>query len=155
VHAEWPGLGCLILSMHAQDQYAVRSFKAGAKGYVTKDVAPRDLARAVRKVADGGAYVSEAVAEGLVDAITGTRPAEGQALLSDRELEVLRRLTAGDRPTDIALAMHLSIKTVSTHKAHIQRKLGLPSTAALIRYALEHELGDALPLPPRREEQGS
>lgn len=141
VRADFPALRCLILSMHAEDQYAMRSFKAGANGYVTKDVAPRDLALAVRKVAAGGSYVSDAVAEGLVKSMHHAQQPTGHAALTDREFEVLSRLTAGQRPTDIAEAMHLSIKTVSTHKARIQEKLRLPSTAALIRYGVEQELG--------------
>jgi DNA-binding NarL/FixJ family response regulator len=144
--AEFSGLGCLILSMHAEEQYAMRAFKAGANGYVTKDSAPGDLAQAVRKVAAGGAYVSSAVAERMVLAFNGAQAPAGHTLLSDRELDVLRRLTAGQRPTEIARALHLSVKTVSTHKSRIQEKLGLPSTAALIRYGLEHELGSNLPV---------
>lgn len=145
VRADWPAMGCMILSMHAEDQYAMRSFKAGASGYVTKDVAPRDLAQAVRRVAAGGTYLSDAVAEGLVKSIHRAEAPTGHATLSNREIEVLSRLTAGQRPTDIALAMNLSVKTVSTHKSRIQDKLRLPSTAALIRYGIEQGLGNHLP----------
>ena len=142
---EFPALGCLILSMHAEEQYAIRAFKAGANGYVTKDSAPGDLAQAVRKIAGGGAYVSPAVAEHLVLTLSGAQEPASHAQLSNRELDVLKRLTAGQRPTEIALALHLSVKTVSTHKSRIQEKLGLASTAALIRYAVEHELGPGTP----------
>jgi len=145
VRLAFPGLGCLILSMHAEEQYAMRAFKAGANGYVTKDSSPRDLAQAVRKIAAGGAYVSSAVAERMVLTLSGSQDVPGHAQLSNRELDVLRRLTSGQRPADIASALHLSVKTVSTHKSRIQDKLGLPSTAALIRYGLEHGLGSNTP----------
>lgn len=141
IRAEYPQLKVLILSMHAEEQYAVRAFKAGANGYVTKDSAALELAAAVRKVAGGGAYVSNVLAESLVLHLNGALDAPAHAQLSDRELEVLRRLVAGERPTDIARALHLSVKTVSTHKSRIQAKLGLPTTAALIRYGVEQGLG--------------
>lgn len=145
VRLEFPTLGCLILSMHAEEQYAVRAFKAGANGYVTKDSSPGDLVQAVRKIAAGGAYVSNAVAERMVLTLSGAQEAPSHTQLSNRELDVLRRLTAGQRPVDIAEALHLSVKTVSTHKSRIQDKLGLPSTAALIRYGVEHGLGTNTP----------
>lgn len=149
MRAEYPQLKVLILSMHAEEQYAVRAFKAGANGYVTKDSAARELAAAVRKVAGGGAYVSNVLAESLVLHLSGALDTPAHAHLSDRELEVLRRLVAGERPTDIARALHLSVKTVSTHKSRIQAKLALPSTAALIRYGVEQGLGGdaAAPVP--------
>jgi DNA-binding NarL/FixJ family response regulator len=141
VRAEHPQLKVLILSMHAEEQYAMRAFKLGAHGYVTKDSAAKELVAAVRKVAGGGAYVSSVLAESLVLHLNGARDTPAHAHLSDRELEVLRRLVAGERPTDIARALHLSVKTVSTHKSRIQAKLQLPTTAALIRYGVEHQLG--------------
>lgn len=141
VREEFPQLLVLILSMHAEEQYAVRAFKAGANGYVTKDSAARELAAAVRKVAAGGAYVSSVLAESLVLHLSGAREPPAHAQLSDRELEVLRRLVAGQRPTAIARALNLSIKTVSTHKSRIQAKLKLPTTASLIRYGVEQGLG--------------
>ena len=149
VRGEFPQLKVLILSMHAEEQYAVRAFKAGANGYVTKDSAAKELAAAVRKVAAGGAYVSSVLAESMVMHLSGARDTPGHAHLSDRELEVLRRLVAGERPTAIARALHLSVKTVSTHKSRIQAKLHLPTTAALIRYGIENGMGgeEAAPMP--------
>jgi DNA-binding NarL/FixJ family response regulator len=149
VRGDHPQLKVLILSMHAEEQYAVRAFKAGANGYVTKDSAAAELAAAVRKVAGGGAYVSSVLAESMVQHLNGARDTPAHAHLSDRELEVLRRLVAGERPTDIARALHLSVKTVSTHKSRIQEKLMLPTTAALIRYGVEQGLGGdaAAPVP--------
>jgi DNA-binding NarL/FixJ family response regulator len=156
IRAEFPGVAVLVLSMHAEEQYALRAFRAGARGYVTKDSASGELVAAVRKVASGGAYVTASLAERVVQQLNGAVPAPSLASfpppptfpppppphdqLTDRELEVLQRLVAGQRPTEIAAALHLSVKTVSTHKSRIQEKLQLKSTAALIRYGLEHGL---------------
>jgi DNA-binding NarL/FixJ family response regulator len=140
IRAEFPGVAVLVLSMHAEEQYALRAFRAGARGYVTKDSASGELVAAVRKVASGGAYVTASLAERVVQQLNGAVPAPRHDQLTDRELEVLQRLVAGQRPTEIAAALHLSVKTVSTHKSRIQEKLQLKSTAALIRYGLEHGL---------------
>jgi DNA-binding NarL/FixJ family response regulator len=140
VRAEFPATAILVLSMHAEDQYALRAFKSGANGYITKDSAAAELVSAVRKVAAGGAYVTGDLAERVVQQLSGNRPAPSHAQLSDRELDVLRRIVAGQRLTEIALDLHLSVKTVSTHKTHIQEKLQLPNLAALVRYGLEHHL---------------
>jgi DNA-binding NarL/FixJ family response regulator len=133
--AEKPGLKLLILSMHGEHQYAARALKAGASGYLTKDSAAEQLLGALRKVAAGGVHVSDAAAASLLS----VERAPHQAL-SDREFEVLRLLAGGRSPTEIAGQLHLSVKTVSTHKANIQDKLGLGGTADLVRYALEHKL---------------
>lgn len=140
IRTEFPGTTVLVLSMHAEEQYAMRAFKAGAAGYVTKDRAGAELVDAINKVARGGAYVTASLAERVVQQLNGSAPAPGHDRLSDRELEVLRRIVAGERLSDIADALHLSIKTVSTHKRRIQDKLGLPSTAALVRYGMEQGL---------------
>ena len=132
---EKPGLKLLILSMHGEHQYAARALKAGASGYLTKDSAAEKLLGALRKVAAGGVHISDAAAASLVAAERAPHQA-----LSDREFEVLKLLAAGRSPTEIAAQLHLSVKTVSTHKAHIQEKLGLGGTADLVRYALEHKL---------------
>ncbi|GAA0766936.1 response regulator transcription factor [Ideonella azotifigens] len=149
VRAEFPRLRVLMLSMHAEEQYAMRAFKAGANGYVTKDSATRELAAAVRKVAEGGTYVTASLAERVITQLNGAREPLRHECLSDREIEVLRRLVAGHRPTDIANALHLSVKTVSTHKSRILDRLQLPNLAALIRYGVANGLGmeDALPEP--------
>ena len=132
---EKPGLKLLILSMHGEHQYAARALKAGASGYLTKDSAAEKLLGALRKVAAGGVHVSDAAAASLVSAERAPHKA-----LSDREFEVLRLLAGGRSPTEIAAQLHLSVKTVSTHKANIQEKLGLGGTADLVRYALEQKL---------------
>jgi len=132
---EKPKLRLLVLSMHAEHQYAARALKAGASGYLTKDSAAEQLLGALRKIAAGGVHISEAAAASLVSG--GRQPHE---TLSDREFEVLRLLVEGLGPTDIAERLHLSVKTVSTHKTRILDKLGLGSTAELVRYALENKL---------------
>jgi DNA-binding NarL/FixJ family response regulator len=146
VRASQRRLPVLMLSMYGEEQYAMRSIKAGANGYVTKDSATRELADAVRKVAAGGVYVTSALAERMLLQVSGALAPTRHQSLSDRELDILRRLVAGQRPGEIAQALHLSVKTVSSHKARVQQKLQLPNTAALIRYGLEQGLGvDELP----------
>ncbi len=139
--AEHPDTAVLVLSMHAEEQYAVRAFKAGANGYLTKDSAPTELITAVHKAAAGGVYVSQSMAERVVQQLNGAQAAPRHAELSDRELEVLQRIVDGERLTDIAETLHLSVKTVSSHKSRIQEKLQLPNMAAVIRYGLEHQFG--------------
>jgi DNA-binding NarL/FixJ family response regulator len=141
LRAEFPRTHVLVLSMHAEEQYALRAFKSGASGYVTKDRAASELVDAVRKVAGGGAYVTASLAERVVMQLGHAPAAPGLAQLSDRELDVLRRIVGGQRPGEIAAALHLSVKTISTHKRRIQDKLQLPTAAALIRYGMEHGLG--------------
>ena len=132
---EKPKLRLLVLSMHGERQYAARALKAGASGYLTKDSAAEQLVCVIRKLAAGGVHISEAAAAGLVAA-----EKEPHQKLSDREFEVLRMLASGLGPTEIGERLHLSVKTVSTHKARILEKLELGSTAELVRYALEHKL---------------
>lgn len=135
-----PRVGVLVLSMHAEEQYAMRAFQAGADGYLTKSSAGSELVAAIRKIAAGGLYVTPGQAERAVRRLAPRPAARARDELTDRELDVLRRLVAGERPKEIARALALSIKTISAHKARIQDKLQLPSTAALIRYGLEQGL---------------
>ena len=144
---EKPALRMLVLSMHGEQQYAARALKAGAAGYLTKDSASEQLVGAIRKVAAGGLYITAAAAESLVSDASGGGDAVPHALLSDREFEVFRLLAGGHGPTEIAERLHLSVKTVSTHKARILEKMRLGSTAELVRYALEHALLDGKPSP--------
>lgn len=141
---EKPKLKILVLSMHGEQQYAVRAYKAGASGYLTKDSASAQLVDAIRKIAAGGIYISPAGAEQL--AMGAIHGAEGEDLphrkLSDREFQVLRLLVEGKSISDIAENLHLSVKTVSTHKTNILQKMNLTSTAELVRYALENRLLD-------------
>jgi DNA-binding NarL/FixJ family response regulator len=140
IRSEFAPVRVVVLSMHAEEQYALRAFKAGANGYLTKDGAADELVNAVRRVAAGGAYVTAGMAERVVLQLSGKIETPRHDQLSDRELEVLRRIVAGQRITEIADALHLSVKTVSTHKSRIQEKLQLPTMAALIRYGMEQGL---------------
>ena len=133
--SEKPKLRILVLSMHGESQYAARVLKAGASGYLNKDSAAEQLVGALRKIAVGGVHIGEAAAASLVAAEKAPHEA-----LSDREFEVLRLLVDGLGPTEIGERLHLSVKTVSTHKTRILEKLSLGSTAELVRYALEHKL---------------
>jgi DNA-binding NarL/FixJ family response regulator len=142
VKSERPRLRILVLSMHGEQQYAVRAIRAGASGYLTKDSAPTQLVAAIRKVAAGGAFISPEVAEQL--ALGAMPQSEGppHAALSDREYEVFQLLVSGRTITDIARQLKLSVKTVSTHKARLLEKMGLSTQAALVRYAIAHHLTD-------------
>ena len=142
---EKPSLRILVLSMHGEQQYAARALKAGAAGYLTKDSASEQLVGAIRKVAAGGLYITAAAAESLVSETAAGGAAAPHASLSDREFEIFRLLAGGHGPTEIAERLHVSVKTVSTHKARILQKMNLDSTAALVRYALEHDLLDGKP----------
>lgn len=136
--ADHPDVPVLIYTRFPEDQYAVRAMRAGAAGYVRKASDPAALLEAIQLVARGGRYVSPTVAHLLAQ--------QGQARhtdLSEREYEVLRHIVAGRSVTAIAADLSLSVKTVSTHRVRILRKLGLNSTAELVRYALEHNLQDS------------
>jgi DNA-binding NarL/FixJ family response regulator len=141
IKSEFPAVAVLVLTMHAEEQYAMRAFQAGANGYVTKDSASSELVDAVRKVANHGVFVTAHLAERVIQQLNGQRAAPSIEILSNRELEILQRIVGGQRPVDIAQDLHLSIKTVSTHKRRILEKLQLDSTAALIRFGMEHQLG--------------
>jgi DNA-binding NarL/FixJ family response regulator len=138
LRAEKPRLHLLVLSMHGEEQYAVRALKAGAAGYLTKDSASAQLVGAIRKVAGGGVHISEAAAAQLVHQAGGDGLPHSR--LSNREFEVFRLLVAGENPTGIAERLHLSVKTVSTHKTRILEKMGMENTADLVRYAVERGL---------------
>jgi DNA-binding NarL/FixJ family response regulator len=140
LRAEKPKLRILVLSMHGESQYAARALKAGASGYLTKDSAAAQLVGAIRKIAAGGVQISEAAAAQLIGARGAVETPH--SALSDREYEVLRQIVAGRSVTEIAAALHLSVKTISTHKARILEKLDLAGTAELVRYAIEHGLTD-------------
>jgi DNA-binding NarL/FixJ family response regulator len=142
VRAEKPKLRVLVLSMHEEEQYAVRAIKAGASGYLTKDSASAQLVSAIRKVAGGGAFITDSVAQQL--ALGAMPQTEGplHSALSDREFQVFRELVSGKAVSDIAAELNLSVKTVSTHKARIMQKMNMSNPAELIRYAIHHRLVD-------------
>lgn len=139
---ERPRLKILVLSMHGEQQYAVRAYKAGASGYLTKDSASAELVSAIRKIAAGGVYISAAGAEQLAVGVMTRTHDLPHAALSDREFQIFGLLVAGASLTAIADRLHLSVKTISTHKTHILAKMNMASTAELVRYALEHKLLD-------------
>ena len=132
---EKPKLRILVLSMHGEQQYAARVLKAGAAGYLNKDSAAELLLGTLRKIAAGGVHIGDAAAASLLNIKESPHEA-----LSDREFEVMRLLVEGLGPTEIGERLHLSVKTVSTHKTRILEKLNLSSTAELVRYAMEHKL---------------
>lgn len=131
----------LVLTMHNEAQLVARAVKAGANGYITKDRSPEDLIGAIRKVAAGGKYIDAELAEQMVFATNRQRELP-HASLSDRELEVFRLLVKGKGINEVADILAISNKTVSTHKVHLLDKMGMKTTADLIRYAIQHELFD-------------
>jgi two-component system invasion response regulator UvrY len=135
-----PGVRVLILSMYPEDQYATRALRAGAAGYLSKASVPDELAGAVRKVIQGGKYISASLAERLAGELGSDAERAPHEALSDREFQVLRRLGAGKTPTEISVELHLSIKTISTYRSRILDKLHLSTTAQIIHYAVEHGL---------------
>ncbi len=142
IKAEHPKLSILVLTMHAEEQYAVRVVRAGASGYLTKESVASQLVEATRKVARGGHYVSASVMERLAFADKSSNSKDPHLLLSDREFEVFRCIVAGTSVSDIAQKLHLSVKTVSTHKTRILEKMQMQGTADLVRYAIKHRLCD-------------
>ncbi|KVV36826.1 LuxR family transcriptional regulator [Burkholderia territorii] len=140
VRTRAPSVRMLVLTMHAETQYAARTFKAGATGYLTKDSATAELVEAVTKVAAGGVYVSASAAESLARTMRAPSEMLPHERLSERELDVMRRIVAGQTVTRIAADLTLSAKTVSTYKTRILEKMELPHEAALVRYAMRHDL---------------
>jgi two-component system invasion response regulator UvrY len=129
----------VVLTMHPEEQYAVRALRAGAAAYLEKASAPEELVAAVRKVASGDRYVTSSLAELLAESLSGTSGAPHEAL-SDREYQVLCRLAAGRSLKDIAAELFLSPTTVATYRSRILTKLGLGTTAEIVRYAVDHRL---------------
>jgi DNA-binding NarL/FixJ family response regulator len=132
-----PSLPVIMLSMHPEDQYAVRMFKAGANAYLTKASAPEELVVAIKKVLDGGNYVSPSLGEKLVYLFHRGEEQPAHELLSDREFEVMRLLSSGRTVSQIAETMNLGTTTVSTYRARILEKLHLKNNAELMRYAVQ------------------
>jgi two-component system invasion response regulator UvrY len=135
-----PTVKILVLSVHPEDQWAMRALRAGAAGYLTKDRSPEQLVQAIRRVARGGKYVSETLAEQLAGLVDHGRTRAPHELLSDREFEVLRALGSGMTVKDVAEQLRLSAKTVSTYRTRLLEKMGLKSKADLVRYVVSHEL---------------
>jgi DNA-binding NarL/FixJ family response regulator len=142
IKAEKPELPILVLSMHKESEYAVRSMRAGAAGYLCKDSASQQLLSAIRKVAAGGRFIGPEVAAELAFSLIQRDDRPLHALLSDREFLIFRKLAAGDGISEIAQRLNLSAKTVSTYKARVLQKMQMSSVADLIRYGLKHGLLD-------------
>jgi DNA-binding NarL/FixJ family response regulator len=139
---EKPALPILILSMHHEEQYAVRAIHAGASGYLTKESDSEVLLAAIRRVAAGGVYISDKVAELMVRGIRPVVETLPHDLLSDREYQVFNMLVKGMGLTEIGQELSLSVKTISTHKTHILQKMNLANAGELIRYAITHGLAE-------------
>ena len=135
-----PKLPVLVLSMHPENQFAVRVLKRGAAGYMTKESASAELVGAVRKVLAGGRYVSNSLAEKLATYLANDNQKPPQELLSDREFQVLRLIASGKIVSEIARELSLSVKTISTYRTRILEKMGLRNNAELMHYAMQHQL---------------
>jgi len=138
IRAESPDTQIVVLTMQDEPAYARRALSAGALGYVLKDAAEEELIEAIRRATAGDTYLNPRLGARLA-AAPGAGPPGG---LSARELEVLRMIALGHTNVEVAAGLHLSVRTVETHRAHIQQKLGLGARAELVRYALDHGLID-------------
>jgi two-component system invasion response regulator UvrY len=137
---EQPDLPVLVLSIHAEEQLAVRVLKAGASGYLTKENAPDELVKAIRKVVSGGRYISSELAETLAFGLDAASDRPRHETLSDREFQVMQLMASGETLTEIAEKLSLSAKTVSTYRSRLLEKLNLKTNAELMRYAIEKGL---------------
>jgi DNA-binding NarL/FixJ family response regulator len=135
-----PKLPVLVVSAHSEEQLGKRALKAGASGYLNKESAPEELAKAIQKVLAGGRYVSPALAEQLALDLGGKGEGFLHDRLSDRELEVLQRMASGKTISQIAEDLHLAVPTIRTYRARILEKLELTSTTDLVRYAMDNKL---------------
>jgi two-component system invasion response regulator UvrY len=135
-----PKLPVLVLSMHPENQFAVRVLKRGASGYMTKESAAVELVGAIKKVLAGGRYVSASLAEKLATYLASDNQKPPQELLSDREFQVLRLIASGKIVSEIAGELSLSVKTISTYRTRILEKMGLRNNAELMHYAMQHQL---------------
>jgi two-component system invasion response regulator UvrY len=140
IRKERPLLPVLILTVYSEEQYAVRAIKAGAAGFLTKESAPEKLIEAVRKVASGGRYVSAELSETLASLFAGEDKGPPHERLSDREFEILKLLASGKTVSQIGVDLGLSVKTVSTHRTRILRKMNMKTNADLMHYAVRAHL---------------
>ena len=135
-----PSLPVLVLSMHSEEEYALRVLKAGASGYMNKESAPDDLVSALRKISGGGKYVTSDVAESLLFHVTSGSTGPLHSNLSDREFQVLCHIASGKSVSDIAEELSLSVKTISTYRARILEKMNMKNNAELTHYAIKNEI---------------
>jgi two-component system, NarL family, invasion response regulator UvrY len=137
-----PKLPVLILSMHPEEQYAVRVLRAGASGYLTKESAPDELITAIRKISQGRKYITPSLAERLASEFEADSEKPLHDILSDREYQVLRMIAAGKTVKHIAKELSLSIKTVSTYRTRIMEKMKMKTNAEVMHYVIKHQLLD-------------
>jgi two-component system, NarL family, invasion response regulator UvrY len=135
-----PKLPVLVLSMHPEDQFAVRVLKAGASGYMTKESAPEELVGAVKKILQGGRHISAALGEIMAAHLTLNTNRPPHELLSNREFQVMRQIASGKTVSEIARELSLSVRTVSTYRTRILEKTGMKSNAELTHYAFQNQL---------------
>jgi two-component system invasion response regulator UvrY len=142
IRAQRPDTHVLLLSMYPEEQYAQRALRLGAAGYLTKDSTAAELISAIRTVIAGGKYISQSLAERLADEIGTETQQASHKTLSDREFQIMIHLAAGKSVGEIAAELGLSPKTISTYRTRVLEKLGVKTTAEIIRYALENRLGE-------------
>jgi two-component system invasion response regulator UvrY len=140
IKVEWPKLPVLVLSGHSEDQFAIRVLKAGGAGYMTKESAPEELAKAIHKILAGGRYVSPALAEKLALGVKKDLTLTPHETLSDREYEVMSGIGSGKTVSEIAEELSLSAKTISTYRARVLEKLGVKNSAEIAQYAIRNGL---------------
>ena len=140
VKAKWPSTNVLMLSMHPQEQYAIRALKLGASGYLTKDTASEELILAIKKVSLGGKYISQSLAENLALHLDEDINRQKHEILSTREFEIMIRLANGKSLQQIGDELFISVKTVSTYRCRIMEKMGMKSNTELTRYCIEKNL---------------
>jgi DNA-binding NarL/FixJ family response regulator len=137
---EKPHIPVLVLSVHPEDQYAIRVLRAGASGYLPKETAPDDLIKAIRKVLEGGKYVSASLAEQLAFGLGGDNQKAPHEALSDREYQVMCLLASGKTSTQIAEELMLSVKTISTFRTRVMAKMNMKTNAEITHYAIQNNL---------------
>lgn len=140
IKLSYPDLPVLILSIHPEEQYAIRALKSGASGYLSKDTAPDELVKAVQRVLLGKKYISQSIAEKLANSFSSDIALQPHETLSDREFDVMKLLANGKSVSEIAEMLSLSVTTVSTYRARVMVKMVLKSNSDLTRYAIENKL---------------
>jgi two-component system, NarL family, invasion response regulator UvrY len=140
IKVKWPSLPVLIVSMYPEEQFAVRAFRAGASGYLTKTSAPTELISAIRKITQGGRYISGSLAEKLTYYLYQDAEKLPHEALSDREYQVMLMIASGMTSTDIALELSLSVKTISTYRTNILEKMKMKNSVEMTLYAIQNKL---------------
>jgi DNA-binding NarL/FixJ family response regulator len=135
-----PEARVLVLTMFSEEQYAVRAIRAGAAGFLTKESAPDKLVEAVRKIASGGRFITPELADALASMVAGDADRKPHELLSNREFEIMKLIGSGKTVSQIADVLSLSVKTVSTHRTRLLRKMGMKTNAELTHYAVKNNL---------------